>query len=166
MRTHTVTIEKLKVGKASGVANAGGFTMVELLVTMMLLTISLTGLAGLQVASIKRVTAGKRGAEATRLAEATIARYQANSYSLLPAALNPPAWEVEMKKDGTTEMRSVGVDGESDGPFVVQRMVEDFGGRKLVTVRVSWEENIQGNTIATQSLTQARNVMMSIQRAQ
>ena len=74
----------------------GGFTMTELLVTMILLAITLAGLAGLQINAVRRVTEAKRGTEALRLAESVLARYEEKGcqFSDLPVQPGTQRWEL------------------------------------------------------------------------
>jgi prepilin-type N-terminal cleavage/methylation domain-containing protein len=120
-----------------------GFTMVELLVTMVLLTIVLLGLAALQVGVIRQVSASRRASEATRLGQAILEeRYLATGYGNI--ALR--GWTPELKRDGAATMTRVGGDGESPGPYTVDTLVESAGGlsAKVVTVRVSWTDMASG----------------------
>jgi hypothetical protein len=110
--------------------------MVEVLMTMLLVTVSTMGLAALQISTIRQVTNSKRVGEATRLAQLLVGRYKSMQYgNLVPTG---GSFATVLRKDGATSMQDVGPDGESDGPFTAQVMVESVGGGMLVTVRVSW----------------------------
>jgi hypothetical protein len=108
---------------------------------MLLLTITLTGLAALQLNTIRTVTVSRRGNEATRLAQSLIERYRTSSFANLPPA---GGWTIELN-DNNAQMISVGVDGTTGGPFTVERLVEDLdGGRqRLITIKVSWLDQPQ-----------------------
>jgi Tfp pilus assembly protein PilV len=139
--------------------------MVELLVTMLLLTIALTGLAALQLYSVRQVTASRRANEATRLGQSVIERYMTMPIASLPAPGTPPDWEHELKKDGSTTMVNVGVDGESDGPYTVEHLTESLGTKTmLVTVRVTWKDVPLG--APPDPTARTLEVMMSTQRAE
>jgi len=118
-------------------AGAAGFTMVELLVTMLLLCIVLVGLAALQVHAIRNVTSSRRTNEAIRLGQSVIERYR--QMTTPPAASGTGDWEPERGRDGAT-MVNVGADGESNGPYTVDTFIEDSGGSRLITVRVKFME--------------------------
>lgn len=147
---------------------AGGFTMMELLVAMLILALMLTGLAALQLGTIRNVTDAQRHSGATRLAEGVLARYQAQSLTSvqnLPAP-NPPEWIIEVGRNGQP-MRNVGVSGEGQGPFTVQRLIEDLdGGRRLITIRVTWLETGASTGDAGATGYRTRSLMMSVQRSQ
>lgn len=139
-----------------------GFTMTELLMTMLLLTIVLTGLAALQMSTIRQVTVSKRAGEATRLAQRVLERYKTIRYSniVIPSS---PAWFTELTRGGAP-MSNIGVDGESDGPFTVQSLTEASNGGALITVRVTWTSINRGlETIADQQYRQF-SVTNAIQR--
>jgi len=122
--------------------DASGFTMVELLIAMLLLAVTMTGLAALQLNTIRTVTISKRGDEATRLAQSVVERYRTVSFLNLPGAGTD--WTVELN-DNSTQMTSVGGDGLSRGPFNVERFVEalNSGKEKLITIRVKWTDQAQ-----------------------
>lgn len=116
-----------------------GFTMAELLVTMVLLSTMLVGLAALQAQTIRRVTFSRRSGEALRLTQAVLERYKTMDYANLPPATSPN-WLIQPRKDGTG-MIGVGIDGEGPGPFTVQYVVESFQGGALITVDTTWVSN-------------------------
>lgn len=120
---------------------SAGVTLLELLVVMLLLTITLTGLAALQLNTIRTVAVSKRGNEATRLAQSLVERYRTSSFANLPPA---GGWTIELN-DNNAQMVSVGVDGTTSGPFTVERFVEDLDGGKqrLITIKVTWLDQPQ-----------------------
>jgi prepilin-type N-terminal cleavage/methylation domain-containing protein len=139
-----------------------GFSMVELLVTMLLLTIALVGLAALQLYSVRQVGASQRANEATRLAQSVIERYMTLPLASIPATGG--AWAYVLKKDGGTTMVNVGPDGESDGPYTVEHLTESLpSGAVLVTVRVRWKDVPLGAPVDPTART--LEVLMSTQRA-
>jgi len=121
-----------------------GFTMVEVLVTMLLLTIVLLGLTALQVATIRQVSLAKRANSALRLGQSIIERYQAMQFADLPSVATPD-WET-VKKTSGADMVNVGENGEINGPFSVYRFVEIplTSGDRIITVRVTWLDLMPG----------------------
>lgn len=116
-----------------------GFTLVEILVAMALLSIVLVGLAALQLTAVRQATAARRAGEAMRLAQSVLEGHQTMSFAVLSSIVPVGGWNTMLKRDGVTQMAGVGVDGEADnGPFTVERRVDHDGGEVVVTVRVSW----------------------------
>ena len=115
-----------------------GFTLVEVLVAMALLSIVLLGLAGLQLTGVRQTTAARRAGEGLRLAQSVVEQHQAMSFAVIWAIVPVGGWNTLLKRDGVTQMAGVGVDGERDGPFTVERRVDHDGGEAVVNVRVSW----------------------------
>ncbi len=143
--------------------------MIEILMTLLLLTVVLLGLTALQVASIRQTTATRRTTEATRLAQSILERHQRLPIANVKALTPVDVWYTMLQKDQKTTMVSVGVDGESDGPFSVERMVETQTAASglvhyLITVRVSWLSNIRGNQAAAADQYQTRSILMSCRR--
>ena len=123
-----------------------GFTMMEVLMTMLLLTIVMVGLAALQIATIRQVTLTRRANGALRLGQGIVERFQTLSFIDLPSTTSP-TWEPVFKRDGSTPMQNVAEDGESSGPFTVNQLVEiATNGDRLVTVRVQWTDLMPGAT--------------------
>ncbi|MBK6846189.1 MAG: prepilin-type N-terminal cleavage/methylation domain-containing protein [Proteobacteria bacterium] len=122
-----------------------GFTIMEVLMTMLVLTISLVGLTALQLQSIRQVTDTRRAGEALRLVKAVIEGYTLIDYARIPPP-NAPNWMTQPKRGhenvatpSTDDlMIGVGVDGRSVGPFRVQYLVEPFQGGMMLTVQASW----------------------------
>jgi hypothetical protein len=141
----------------------------EILVTMLLLTTSLLALAALQVSTIRQVTTAQRTTQANRLAQGRLDFYRAVPVDQLPAPLNPPQWETELQRDGASQMVGVGWDGESNGAFTVQRLVEEVGGgaQVLITIRVSWVDLTPSDDTSGSGQTfRERAVLMAMQRSQ
>jgi len=125
---------------------ARGFSMVELLVTLLILTIVLVGLAALQLQVMRGVTSSRRSDEATRLGQAVIERYIATAPTLWGAD-TAPAWFRQLQTDGASQMTNVDVTGQgfNTGPFTVEAMIETLlDTSRLVTVRVSWADAVTG----------------------
>lgn len=144
----------------------GGFTMMELLVTMVLLTISMTGLAALQVNVVRQTTVSRHADGATRLAQSVIQRYQVTRIGNITTTGGQ--WIAELQRDGVSQMQNVSVDGETVGPYTVQSLIEASGGTGfLINVRVSWlsaTPSTNATTNAVEYIT--RNVTLSTQRFQ
>lgn len=156
-------------GLSRGQRQAAGFTMVELLITMLLLTVVLTGLAALQLTTIRQVTAGRQAAEATRLAQSLVERHRSMSITQV-AALSPvDEWFTLLQTDGVTEMRDVSVTGAGTGPFTAQRLVErqviNTITYHVITIRVSWRDVVPGVRTTEGQRFRTRDVMMSCRRA-
>lgn len=132
-----------------------GFTMLELLVSMLLLTIMLVGLTGLQVQTIRQATLARRAKQANKLAQSVLTRYKIMPVENIDNVLLN-LWVDENNRDGST-MTQVDVDGVSDGPFRVQRFIENVnGGGKMVSVRVSWRNATQLADASAVTLTTMR----------
>lgn len=116
-------------------ARQRGFTMIELLITMLLLSISLTGLAALQVHAVRQTTATRRSNEATRLGQDVLERQLVGT---IPAV---GGWSLANNRAGVP-MSGVGADGLSAGPFTVEMKVENgpAAGQAIITVRVYWRD--------------------------
>lgn len=147
---------------------SAGFTMIELLVAMLILAVALTGLAALQLSTIRNVTDAERYAGATRLAEGVIARYKVESLNNIRSMSvpDPPEWTIEVARDGQP-MRNIGISGEGPGPYTVQRLVEDLtGGRRLITIRVTWLQTGVSTADGGAAAYRTNSLMMTLQRAQ
>ena len=145
------------------VCRAAGFTMIELLVTMLLLTVVLTGLAALQLHSIRQVTSSRRANEATRLAQAQVERFRAMAFTQLPPS--GASWQ-QLNNAAGQPMLNVSVNGEQGGPFSAHVFVEDPGStpaRRIITVRVSWLDVSPGHDPDPTKRYRTLNVMMSTQ---
>jgi prepilin-type N-terminal cleavage/methylation domain-containing protein len=138
----------------------GGFTMVEVLVTMVLLTVVLTGTAALQIATIKRGTTSNRVGEAMRLGQSILAGYKSMRYSNIVSTSG--VWIMELQRDGETEMKNVSANGEGNGPYSVERVVEASNGGLLITARVTWLNMNRRAAASTQYASQS--VVLSLQR--
>lgn len=147
------------------VANASaGFTIVEVLMTMLLLMVVMLGLTALQLTTIRQVTNSKLASEGTRLAQLTLENYQTIDYANIVDTGG--VWSTEMKRDGVTPMQGVSADGQGDGPFTARTMIESpaAGGSRLITVRVSWLSVERGAELAPGQQYRELGVTMSLQR--
>ncbi|GAB4292562.1 MAG: type IVa pilus pseudopilin TppB [Thiohalomonadaceae bacterium] len=147
-----------------------GFSLVEVLVTMLILAIGLLGLAGLQLTSLRNNTTAYERSQATLLAYSIIDRMRANrdaagtgAYTValdagpsgtncvgVGAACNPAAmaaydvsqWKCELGK-WTANAACAGILGilpEGDGAI-------DVNG-DVVTVTIQWEEKREADSAA------------------
>lgn len=142
----------------------GAFTMVELLVTMLLMTIALLGLTALQVSVIRQGTTSRGVSEATRLAQIVLERYHAMPYAGLVAFSPKDAWVTELRRDGVSTMEGVGPNGETDGPYTVQSFHESVGAGELITVRVLWTSGNRSLSSDPNQQYQQMSVALSVQR--
>lgn len=145
----------------------GGFTLTEVLVTMGLLTIVLTGTAALQVGTINRSTNSSRVAEALRLGQQVLGRYKSMAFTELETvATSPGAWNPQLQLDNATEMTNVSITGTGTGPYTVDWIIEASNNGVLVTIRVSWLDLIAHKEAGTFGAKQyaTRNVTISLHR--
>ena len=71
-----------------------GFTIMEVLMTMLMLSVSLVGLSALQLQSIRQVTDTRRAGEALRLAKAVVEGYTLIAYARIPPDKEVPLWNL------------------------------------------------------------------------
>lgn len=156
-------LAKLAPCPAAGVQGAG-FTIVEVLMTMLLLMVVMLGLTALQLTTIRQVTNSKLASEATRLAQLALEHYQTIEYANVVDTGG--VWSTEMQRDGVTPMQGVSADGQGDGPFTVRAMIESppGGGSRLITIRVSWLSVERGAESAPAEQYRELGVTMSLQR--
>jgi prepilin-type N-terminal cleavage/methylation domain-containing protein len=149
--------------------SSAGFTMVELLMTMLLLSIVLMGLIALQVTTIRQVTSARRANEAVRLATSVLERHQRMTLGDISVIVPVGAWNTLLKKDQVSPMANVGVDGESAGPYTVDRMVETsvVGGIPfyLITIRVTWLDITPGAEVDPTQRYRTLDVLVSCRRS-
>lgn len=141
--------------------------MIELLVTMLILTVVLMGLAALQIGTIRQVTASRRANEATRLCGRIIEQYRFTPLTDLTSTLTTDgSWHPVWGNSGTTQLKAVGADGQSDGPFSVYYMVESgLGSSWIITVQVRWKDVRPSNEQSDMTKKyQEFNVTMSCRR--
>ena len=158
-------------GRLPRASSQGGFTMIEIMITMLLLTVILVGLAALQIATIRQVSLSRRASGALRLGQVLIEDYRGTPFVNLPS-IDSPDWEDEMKKDGINPMEGVSENGETNGPYTVQRLVETpkgsviTAGDRLITVRVSWLDLMPGTDPDPTKRYRTLDVLLSIKRSQ
>lgn len=147
-----------------GRPHAGGFTMIELLMTMLLLTIVLTGLAALQVGTIHRVTASRKANEAMRLCQTRVEHYRFAASAIYPADTSS-SWVI--RTNPATGGSTWNADANGDGPFEVYEYVEDVTvgtqTHKVITVKCSWSSQDRADP-STSTTYQTYYVAMSLRR--
>lgn len=142
-------------------AESGGFTLVEILVSIILFSVMMLGLMAFQLTTIRMVTVSRQSGEALRLAQSRIENYRSLPFNQLPAAT--PSWYNPFKRDGVHTMVNVSTDGETDGPYTVWEMVEDnANGSRNISVRISWTDGSVSSTSANPS--QTRDLVLSLAR--
>jgi prepilin-type N-terminal cleavage/methylation domain-containing protein len=142
-----------------------GFTMVELLVTMLLLAIVMMGLAALQIASIRNVSGARRSSEAMRLAQSVVEELKVRSMTSEPWLSHTAAW-VTLTDRNNVEMSGVASDGISRGPYTVRVLVEESPSGTnicLLTVKVTWLDVSAAKSGATYDYEEF-NVMLTTMR--
>ena len=142
-----------------------GFTMLEVLMTMLILTIVLLGLAALQVATIRQVTLARNANAGLRLGQSIIEKYRRLAFIDLPGTTSPD-WEPVFKRDGVSKMENVGEDGEKAGPFTVNQFMEVAGnGDRLITIRVTWIDLMPGVNPDPKKIYRVLEAMLTLRRA-
>ena len=158
-------LKKNKRLPRKGQPGDGGFTMLEVLMTMLILTIVLLGLAALQVATIRQVTLARNANEGLRLGQSIIEKYRRLAFIDLPGTTSPD-WEPVFKKDGITKMEMVGDDGEKNGPFTVTQFNEvATAGDRLITIRVTWLDLMPGQNPDPTKTYRTLETMLTLRRA-
>ncbi len=158
-------LKKNKRAPRKGQPGDGGFTMLEVLMTMLILTIVLLGLAALQVATIRQVTLSRNANEGLRLGQSIIEKYRRLDFIDLPGTTSPD-WEPVFKKDGITKMEMVGDDGEKNGPFTVTQFNEvATNGDRVITVRVTWLDLMPGQNPDPKKTYRVLETMLTLRRA-
>jgi prepilin-type N-terminal cleavage/methylation domain-containing protein len=115
-----------------------GFTMVELLVTMVLLSIILLGLAALQITTLRQASDSQRSGEALRIAEREIDVWRSVRLSQVSSnATSGDGWDV---LHGGVLVRADGHPDAAAGLYRVERRIEANSGPSgwRIIVRVSW----------------------------
>jgi len=111
-----------------------GFTLIELLIAMMILSVGLLAVAGLQVTAIKGNASAKWVTAATTLAEEKMEEFKSKGFSHSDLTAT----------GGWTTLEAINLSGS--GAFSRQRRITDqvAGNLKLVEVRVTWS-TVLGN---------------------
>ncbi len=152
----------------------GGFTMAELLVTMLLLTVVLVGLAALQISSVRQVTASQASAEATRLAERRLEYWRNVTIGDVAAATTAgTTWQIALNQrvSGSPQMLNVNATGEGDGPYTVREFIEQLTDTQAglyyqISVQVIWGAQRINRSATTGQEYSQRSVVLSTRRFQ
>jgi Tfp pilus assembly protein FimT len=143
-----------------------GFTMIELLITMLLLMIVILGLTALQITTIRQVTSAQRGNEASQLAHTQIELIKTLPLGTVNA-YPKDQWQMVMRRDLSSQMVNVGGDGESPGPYSVQRLVQQDAATQhlVITIRVSWVDSMRVEPTSQVDPGRMLSVWMTVRRA-
>jgi type IV pilus assembly protein PilV len=155
-------IQKHAIERRTQRSREGGFTLIEVLITMVLLSVALLGLMTLQIATMRNVTGSRRANAAVNLAQSVVERYQSESFANLPPDTDG-AW-ITVLNENMADMVGVGVDGESTGPFTVDLLAEDVGTERLLTVRVSWLDVAPSGRTGSSAKYATKSVTLSFRR--
>ncbi len=150
-------------------SSESGFTMIEILMTLLLLTVVLLGLTALQVTTIRQTTASQRSTAASRLAQSILEQHQRLPIAAVQALTPKGSWFTLLKKDESNQMVNVAGDGERDGPFTVERMVEPNVSPSgvphfIITIRVTWLGTMRGNQEVAADQYETQELLMSCRR--
>lgn len=126
--------------------NQKGFTLLEILITLMILSIGLLGMAEMQVVAIRANCTSKNFTSATILAEGKIENLKANGFLSL--------------SNGTTTETNIDETGASGGIFTRVTTTTNYASSlymKQITVTVSWTEmskaySISANTVLSKTV--------------
>ena len=147
----------------TGVRRIVGFTLIEVMVAMLILSIGLLGMAGLQAVSLKMNQSALHSSQATFLAYDIIDRMRANrqaaldgDYDMVLGCDGPGGADVAAKDLGNWLMTVCGIDGESSAPGALPQKSGETGaaidvdGDHIVTVTLTWfDARWQQNTDGT-----------------
>ena len=137
--------------KANG-RREGGFTLIEVVVAMLILSIGLMGMVGLQAVSLKMNQSAHLSSQATYLAYDIIDRMRANRTAALdekynmPLGCEAPSATGVVKDDLENWLSTVcGMDGEKSAPGVLPQQPGEKTGAAIevdtngmVTVELAW----------------------------
>ena len=136
MKRHVQARAGASFKRADRVSDAAGFTIVEVLMGMLLMTIVMLGTMAMQITNIQQSGDLRSSSAAARLAQATIQRLQ--SVSTANVAPTGGVWVGTLAADGANLLQNVDAQGSGPGPFTVEQLVEPIGAGLIVSVRVSW----------------------------
>ncbi len=137
-----------------------GFTMIEVLVTMVIMAVGLLGLAGLQATSLKNNESAYQRSQAAQMAYDMLDRMRVNSAGVAAGSYNnidttaPNTYTECLKTDKTSKCNSSGMADYDDGDWHTQLAdllplgtgsVAGAGTGSIFTITVSWDDNRDGN---------------------
>lgn len=100
-----------------------GFTLIEVLVSLVILSVSLLAMAGLMVTATKNTSFGGRMTEAATFAQDRLERFRAMKWDLIPAGADSDA------KTGSTGIN-----------YARNWNVVNTGNLKTITVTINWND--------------------------
>ena len=119
----------------AGRAEAGGFTLIELMVALTILIIGLLGLMGIVMVSLRASSFSRHGTEAAVLAEDKLEELRTQAV---------PVGGTESSIDAQGNIVSGGI--YSRQTTVTPVTFPDIGDMLQIVVTVSWQEQEQGST--------------------
>lgn len=140
-----------------------GFTLLEILVSMMIIAVGVLGTAGMQALALKINQGGQLRSHAVVLGLDFIERVEANNVAAISGAYAPPAYPTSSAKDCSTTYCLPGELATYDLVVFRERVLAQLPGAAVTidpmtgtgpftyTVRISWEERITkaaGTTVA------------------
>lgn len=139
---------RLAVGRCRRVGKSDGFSLLEVMVTLVLVAIGLLGVAGMQVAAIKLADASEVRTKGTTKIESIVERILTNpnnaaayavslagAVSTGPAAADVTAWKADLAANLLNGTGSIDVVKDTSCAATAPRVC------RLVTVTVRWTEN-------------------------
>jgi len=100
-----------------------GFTLIEVLVSLVILSVSLLAMAGLMVTATKNTSFGGRMTEAATFAQDRLERFKAMKWDLIPAGA-----------DSDVKAGSTGIN------YARNWNVVSAGNLKTITVTINWKD--------------------------
>ncbi len=100
-----------------------GFTLIEVLVSLVILSVSLLAMAGLMVTATKNTSFGGRMTEAATFAQDRLERFKAIKWDLIPAGA-----------DSDVKAGSTGIN------YARNWNVVSAGNLKTITVTINWKD--------------------------
>lgn len=128
-----------------------GFTLIEVLVTMLLLAITFLGLAAIQISVIRNVGFSRSASEATRLAQSRIEFYQSMTFAsvntfVTTAPRTTGAW--------IKVAENVAADGVNPGPYRLEDRADPVGPTVwVITARATWHGIDPSGNVAPRQVT-------------
>lgn len=135
----------------SGHHRTAGFTLIEVMVAMLILSIGLLGMAGLQAVSLKMNQSAQHSSQATFLAYDIIDRMRANrqaaldgDYDMALGCDGPGGASVAANDVANWLLTVCGIDGESSAPGALPQKSGATGAAievdadRIVTVTLTW----------------------------
>jgi type IV pilus assembly protein PilV len=137
-----------------------GFTLIEVLVTLVIMAVGLLGLAGMQVTSLKNNESAYQRSQAAQMAYDMLDRMRVNSAGVANGDYNdidvtaPTTYTNCLKTDTTSTCNSTGMADYDDGDWHTQLAdllplgtgsVAGAGTGSVFTIQVFWDDDRNGN---------------------